>query len=506
MKRVILVILDGFGYRASLEGNAVASAHTPNIDRFIRDYPNTLIGASGRAVGLPQGQMGNSEVGHLNIGAGRIVYQEITRIDRAIENGEFRRNQALLDLMQGLKSKQALHLMGLLSDGCVHSSMQHLYELLRMAKEFELRNVYIHAYTDGRDTPPHSGINFIRELEDFMHREEIGQIATVCGRYYAMDRDNRWERIKLAYDALVKGEGLKFNSPVEAIDYSYSRGITDEFVNPSVIMSDGEPRGLIREGDAVIFFNFRADRARQLTRALAENDFSYFLREIDPVRVLTLTQYDEEFENVDVAFKPFKMTNILGETVANAGLRQLRIAETEKYPHVTFFFNGGEEREFKYEERKLIPSPKVATYDLQPAMSAYEVTAEVLKALNGVKYDLIVLNYANCDMVGHTGVFDAAVKAVETVDDCSGKVYERALSNGWTMLLTADHGNAEMMIDTDGEPFTAHTTNPVRFIYIDEKHRPQLRQDGALCHIAPTILNILGLKIPAEMEGPMTVE
>jgi len=506
MKKVILTILDGFGYSPERNGNAVACAKTPHLDRWLAKYPHTLIGASGNAVGLPEGQMGNSEVGHLNLGAGRVVYQEITHIDKMIKDGLFRKQEALLKLMESLPQNKALHLMGLVSDGCVHSSMNHLFELIRMAKAFGRKRIYIHAFSDGRDTPPHSGVKYLQQLSDFMAQENSGEIATVTGRYYAMDRDHRWERIRLAYDALTRGIGLKFTSAQEAAHDSYSREITDEFITPSVITRNGAPIGLIQAGDGVVFFNFRADRGRQLTEALAMPDFKGFQRDWLGVKMVTLTEYDEEYSGkVEVAFKPIRLTNILPEVVSQAGLRQLRIAETEKYPHVTFFFNGGEEHKYAGEERILIDSPKVATYDLQPEMSAYPVTEKVVEALDSGKYHLIVLNFANCDMVGHTGIFPAAVKAVETVDECAGKVYQAAMDNGYTMLLTADHGNAERMIDDDGGPFTAHTTNPVPFIYMDANEKLHLRIDGALCHIAPTLLQILKLPCPMEMEGSMII-
>jgi len=504
MKKVILTILDGFGYTPDTAGNAIASAKTPHIDSFLAQYPHTLIGASGNAVGLPEGQMGNSEVGHLNIGAGRVVYQEITHIDKMIKDGLFRKEEALVKLLESVPPERAIHLLGLVSDGCVHSSMEHLYELLRMAKQYGRKKVYVHAFTDGRDTPPHSGVKYLQQVSDFMQTEQIGEIATVIGRYYAMDRDHRWERVRLAYDALTRGVGLQFASALEAAHDSYAREITDEFIKPTVMMKKGAPVGLIEQGDGVIFFNFRADRGRQLTEALILPEFKGFQRDWLGIKMVTLTEYDEEYQGkVEVAFKPRRLTNILPDVISRAGMKQLRIAETEKYPHVTFFFNGGEEHRFPGEDRILIDSPKVATYDLQPEMSAYPVTEKVVEALNSGKYELIVLNFANCDMVGHTGVFSAAVKAVETVDECAGKVYQAALDNGYTMLLTADHGNAEKMIDTDGGPFTAHTTNPVRFIYMDKNLRPDLRTDGALCHIAPTILDILQLPRPGEMEKSM---
>ena len=503
--KVILVILDGWGYSEKYEGNAIAQAHTPNLDGMLEKYPHVLIGTSGEYVGLPDGQMGNSEVGHLNLGAGRVVYQEITRIDRAIREGEFFRNEQLLKLMKNLSPESSLHLMGLVSDGGVHSSMEHLKALLKLSGKNGLKKVFLHAFTDGRDTPPHSGVKYIREMEDFMAAEGVGEIATVCGRYYAMDRDRRWERTQIAYNALVFGEGLHFDSAVEAVEDSYRREVTDEFILPSVIRRDGKPLTTIREGDGVVFFNFRSDRGRQLTRALTAADFVGFPQELSGINMITMTEYDAEFR-VPVAFPPVHLHNILGEIVSQRGWKQLRIAETEKYPHVTFFFNGGVEKAFPAEDRFLIPSPKVATYDLQPEMSANPVTDKVLEVMAEGKYQLIVLNYANCDMVGHTGIFEAAKKAVETVDQCAGRVYQAAHDYRYTMLLTADHGNAEQMISEDGEPFTAHTTNPVRFIYIDSDRKPRLRTNGALCNIAPTILEIFGLEKPKEMVDSMVLE
>ena len=505
-KKVILTILDGFGYGKEQDGNAVYWAKTPNIDRLLEEYPHVLIGASGHHVGLPDGQMGNSEVGHLNIGAGRVVYQKVTRIDKDIETGEFRENEVLSKLMAGMGDDRSLHLMGLLSNGGVHSKVTHLEELLKMAADYRLRNVYVHCFMDGRDTSPHSGIFFLKELEESMYLAGVGRIATVIGRYYAMDRDNRWERIETAYNAIAKGEGLRFESAMEAIKASYSGSITDEFVKPSVIAGESEEPVTIKNGDAVIFFNFRADRGRELTKALTEPDFDGFKRELPGVEMVTMTVYDEDISYVEAAYKPHPMNNILGEVVSKAGIKQLRIAETEKYPHVSFFFNGGDEDKFPGEERVLIPSPKVATYDLQPEMSAAEVTNKVVDVLNSQKFGMIILNFANCDMVGHTGVFEAVVKAVETVDECTGKVHDAAMANGYTMFLTADHGNAEKMFDVGGEPFTAHTTNPVRFIYIDKDEKPELREDGALCNIAPAILNVLGLDVPQEMEASLTIK
>nr|MBC8204733.1 2,3-bisphosphoglycerate-independent phosphoglycerate mutase [FCB group bacterium] len=419
-KKVILVILDGFGYNPKTEGNAIAQANTPIIDNLLADYPHTLIGASGESVGLPQGQMGNSEVGHLNIGAGRIVYQDISRIDKAIAEGEFFQNEVLLDLMRKTPSDKAIHLIGLVSDGCVHSSMNHLKALLKMAKSTGRENVYIHALTDGRDTSPHGGLNYIKELEEFMAETGIGKIASVSGRYYAMDRDKRWDRIEKAYRAIVDGDGKRFGSAEEAVIDSYNRDVTDEFIIPSVIVNGNEPVGRIISGDGVVFFNFRADRTRQMCKALADPDFSGFKRDLIGMDLVTMTEYEEDF-TFPIAFSARHLNNIFGEILSKAGMKQLRIAETEKYAHVTYFFNGGEETPFEGEGRILVPSPKVATYDLKPEMSAYNVTIKIIEALETQKYHAVILNYANCDMVGHTGVFRAAVKAVETVDSCVGK-------------------------------------------------------------------------------------
>ncbi|NQS99343.1 MAG: 2,3-bisphosphoglycerate-independent phosphoglycerate mutase [candidate division Zixibacteria bacterium] len=501
--KVILTILDGFGYTDRFQGNAVAQAETPNIDALLENYPHVLIRTSGESVGLPDGLMGNSEVGHLNIGAGRIVYQEITRIDKAVEEGEFFQNDALVSLLKRIPPENAIHIMGLVSDGGVHSSMDHLKALLKMTKRFGRKNVFLHAFTDGRDTPPHSGIKYIREMQAFMIEENAGEIATVSGRYFAMDRDKRWERIKRAYDALVFGQGMEFDSPEAAVNDSYRRAVTDEFIIPSVIKRDGKPVGPIRKGDGAVFFNFRSDRTRQLTRALAVQDFDGFERDFLNLDLVTMTEYEDDF-HLPIAFSHESMENILGAVVSRKNWKQLRIAETEKYAHVTFFFNGGDENPFPGEERILIPSPKVATYDLKPEMSAFQVADKVVNALNSREFKLIVLNFANCDMVGHTGVFDAAKRAVETVDTCVGKVYDAAMMNAYSMILTADHGNAEQMIADDSEPYTAHTTNPVHFIYIDPDRKPKLRTDGALCNIAPTILEILGLEKPPQMVSSMT--
>lgn len=501
-KPVMLMILDGFGLSDNLEGNAVRAANKPNWDFLINNYPNTTISASGLEVGLPEGQMGNSEVGHLNIGAGRIIYQELTRISKEIKEGDFFRNSALnFAIDKAIENKSSLHLMGLLSDGGVHSHIEHVKALISLCKEKGLKKVYIHGFLDGRDVLPSSALNFINDLEDHMNKEETGKFATISGRYYAMDRDNRWERVQLAYNAIVKGEGNTASTPQEAVNLAYHDNKTDEFVIPTVILKEGKPTALVQNKDSVIFFNFRPDRARELTRALNDKEFSGFERNSLDLNYVCMTQYDKTIENVEVAYRPESYVNTLGEYISKNGLKQLRIAETEKYAHVTFFFNGGIEAPNKDENRILIPSPKVATYDLKPEMSAYEVTESVLKALDEDTYDMIVLNLANPDMVGHTGVIEAAVKAIETVDTCVGKIVEKIISKDGTAFITADHGNAETMIDfSTGKPMTAHTTNLVPFVYVSKNAKP-LRNHGILADIAPTILEVLSLPKPSEMTG-----
>lgn len=498
-KPVMLMILDGFGIAPKSDGNAVEAAQKPNYNRLMTQYPSTQLQASGLFVGLPDGQMGNSEVGHLNIGAGRIIYQELTRITKEIEEGGFFKNEALtLAVENAKKNNSALHLLGLLSDGGVHSHIDHLKGLLRLAKDAGLTKVYVHAFMDGRDVPPSSGKDFIVEIEKYMKEIGVGKIATVSGRYYAMDRDNRWERVELAYNAMVLGKGEISSSAVEAIDKSYHDNKTDEFVLPSVVDSEGT----IKNGDSVIFFNFRPDRAREITRAINDKEFAGFNREALDLTFVTLTQYDKTLEGVNVAYRPEGINNTLGEYVSNKGLNQLRIAETEKYAHVTFFFNGGVEKEYPGEDRALIASPKVATYDLKPEMSAHEVTDELLKRLDEDKYDMIILNFANPDMVGHTGVMEAAVKAIETVDGCLGKIGDKILEKDGTLFVTADHGNAEIMIDfSTGNPFTAHTTDPVPFIWVSNNTEGRSLKEGKLADIAPTMLNEMGLDKPAEMTG-----
>ena len=501
-KPLILMILDGFGI-APKEGNAIAAANKPNLDRLFQNYPLTKIGASGMDVGLPDGQMGNSEVGHTNIGAGRIVYQELTRITKAAKDGELAKNEALLNAVNNAKKHgAALHFIGLLSDGGVHSHIAHLYALLEMAKAAGLEKVYVHALLDGRDVPPSSGKDFVAGCEAKMSEIGVGKIATVMGRYYAMDRDNRWERVEKAYAAMVYGEGVQAASAVQAVADSYAAEVTDEFVVPTVV----DKGGMIGANDSVVFFNFRPDRAREITRTFVDPDFTGFERKkgFFPLTYVCMTQYDATMPNVQVAFKPQSLANTFGEYISEHGLTQLRIAETEKYAHVTFFFNGGVEKQYPGEDRILVKSPKVATYDLQPEMSAYEVTDKLLAAIAEDRYDVIILNYANCDMVGHTGIFDAAKAAVEAVDKCVGRVTDAILAKGGVALITADHGNADHMFDEDGAPFTAHTTNPVPFCVVG--YPCKLREGGRLADIAPTMLKILGLPQPQEMDGRSIIE
>ena len=497
--------MDGYGVNACACGNAIACADSKNVNKLLEEYPSTLIGASGMDVGLPEGQMGNSEVGHLNMGAGRIVYQELTRITKSIKDGDFFANADLnLAIDNAIKNGKKLHLYGLLSDGGVHSHITHLYALIELAKKKGLNQVYVHCFLDGRDVSPTSGADFIKALQDKMDELSFGKIASVGGRYYVMDRDNRWERVEKAYDMMTKGEGEKTKNAYDYVKASYENGVTDEFVIPACVVENEKPVALIEKGDSIIFFNFRPDRARQITRAMSEKEFSGFERKtgfIDPTYVC-FTQYDASFTNVNVAFKPQRLDNTLGEYLSKKGLRQLRIAETEKYAHVTFFFNGGVEAPNANEDRELIASPKVATYDLQPEMSAYTVTEKVLEKLDEDKYDVVILNFANCDMVGHTGIFDAAVKAVKTVDECVKKVVDKILSKGGNAIITADHGNADKMVDDDGKPFTAHTTNLVPLIVVGEEFKSKkLRDGGILADVAPTLLDMMGVEVPGEMTG-----
>ncbi len=496
-KPLLLMILDGFGM-TNANGNAIKAAATPNFDHIFNENPYTQLHASSISVGLPDGQMGNSEVGHTNIGAGRIVYQELTRITKSIEDGDFFTNSALVQAIEKAKqSQKALHIMGLVSDGGVHSHISHLYAVIKLAKQRELEQVYIHCFMDGRDVSPTSGINYIKQLQQYIDKVGIGAIATLCGRYYAMDRDNRWERIEQCYNAMVNGIGQKNSDPIAAIEQSYAADTTDEFILPTICT----PEAQIRAGDSVVFFNFRPDRAREITRAFCDLEFNGFARKSGflPLTFVCMTQYDASMPNVQVAFLPQILTNTLGEYLSNLGLKQLRIAETEKYAHVTFFLNGGCETPFAGEDRILVNSPKVATYDLQPEMSAFEVTDKLLEQLQTNTYDVIILNFANCDMVGHTGIFDAAVKAVETVDTCVGKLTERVSQLGGVTIITADHGNADQMLAEDGGPFTAHTTNPVPFCVVG--YPCTLKDTGCLADIAPTMLKILNVSQPKEMTG-----
>ena len=506
-KPLVLCIMDGFGFNPDNYGNAIAAANTPNLDMICEKYPMTHIGASGMDVGLPDGQMGNSEVGHTNMGAGRVVYQELTRITKAIQDGEFFENEALKDAMQSVKDNSgALHLFGLMSDGGVHSHNSHLYGLLEMAKKMGLSKVYIHCFMDGRDVPPTSGVDFVAELIEKTKEIGVGEVATVMGRYYAMDRDQNWNRVEKAYNAIAKGEGEFNPDPIDAIKKSYEtvdkdgKNLTDEFILPTVCLKDAQ----VKENDSIIFFNFRPDRARQITRTFVDKNFKGFKRKFFPVKFVCFTQYDATMPNVEVAFKPQSLKNTLGEYLSANGKTQLRIAETEKYAHVTFFFNGGTEKIYPGEERTLIPSPKVATYDLQPEMSEPKVAVAVSDAIESGEYDVIILNFANCDMVGHTGVFDAAVKAVEAVDEGVGMVYNSVMKMGGQLIITADHGNADKMKESDGSPFTAHTTNVVPFIVVG--YPCELREGGRLCDIAPTMLQILGMEQPEEMTGTSMIK
>ena len=503
-KPIALIIMDGFGCNSDNYGNAIAAADTPNIDKYMKG-PNTIIGASGLDVGLPDGQMGNSEVGHTNIGAGRIVYQMLVKISKSIKDGDFFENPALLSAMNNCKEKNsALHLMGLLSPGGVHSHMEHLYGLLEMAKRNGLEKVYVHAFLDGRDEPPSSAAEFMSETCNKIKESGVGSVATISGRFYAMDRDNAWDRVEKAYNAMVLGDGVDANGkcPVQAIKDSYANEVTDEFMLPTVT----DKNGMIKENDSVIFFNFRPDRARQITRAFVDPEFKGFERKngFFPVNFVCMAQYDAAMPNVSVAFPPEALKMTLGEYLSKLGKTQLRIAETQKYAHVTFFFNGGEEKQFDGEDRILIKSPDVETFDMKPEMSAYEVTDAVVDAINSDKYDVIILNYANCDMVGHTGIFDAAKAAVEAVDTCVGRMVDAIQAKGGVALITADHGNADKMYEPDGSAFTAHTTNPVPFIVVG--YDCELRDGGVLADIAPTILQILEVPQPEEMTGKSLIK
>lgn len=508
-KPVVLCIMDGFGYNPSDYGNAIRAAKTPRLDEIFNNNPMTYIGASGMDVGLPDGQMGNSEVGHTNIGAGRVVYQELTRITKSIQDGDFFTNDAFVKAVENCKkNNSALHLIGLLSDGGVHSHNTHLYALIELAKKNGLDKVYVHCLLDGRDVPPTSGVEYIEELENKMNEIGAGKIATVMGRFYAMDRDNMWDRVGMAYNAMVNREGIEADDALTAVKKSYEtidgdgKHLTDEFVMPTVVKG-GAP---IASGDSVIFFNFRPDRAREITRTFVDPDFTGFERkEFFPLYYVCMTQYDAEMPNVDIAFKPEALTNTMGEYLSKLNKTQLRIAETQKYAHVTFFFNGGEEKTYPGEDRILIDSPKISTFDLKPEMSAYEVCDAACEQILSGKYDVVILNYANCDMVGHTGIFDAAVKAVEAVDECVGRLTDAVMKMDGVILITADHGNADKMYEDDGSPFTAHTTNPVPLVVVGKDCK--LKQSGGrLCDLSPTMLDIMGLEQPKEMTGVSLIE
>ncbi len=509
---ICLLILDGYGIAGKEYGNAIEIANVGVIDNLVKNYPSTKLGASGMSVGLPDGQMGNSEVGHLNMGAGRIVYQDLTRITKEIQDGDFFKNKNLnFAIDEAIKNNKKLHLYGLLSTGGVHSHLEHVYALLEMCKQKNFNNVFVHCFLDGRDVPPKSGAGFAQDLQDKIDEIGVGQIASVGGRYYVMDRDNRWDRVEKAYDMMTIGNGEKAENAVKAIEDSYENGITDEFVLPTNVCKNGAPIGLIEKGDSVIFFNFRPDRAREITRAMTVKEFDGFERKSGylDLNYVGFTKYDATFENAKIAFEKISLDNTLGKYLADKGYTQLRIAETEKYAHVTFFFNGGVEAPEKNEFRDLIPSPKVATYDMQPEMSAYLVLDKVLEEISEDKFDVIILNFANCDMVGHTGVLDAAVKAVKTVEECVDKITNAVLKKGGSVLITADHGNADRMFeDYNGEkPFTAHTTNKVPFILVSDKYKgATLRDDGVLADIAPTLLQVLGEEKPSEMTGKSLIK
>ena len=507
-KQYVLMILDGVGLNDEEKGNAFKMANTPNLDRYVEKYPNTYVKTSGLAVGLPEGQMGNSEVGHTNIGAGRIVYQELTRITKEINEGKLFENQVLLNAMNHVKeNNSSLHLLGLVSDGGVHSHIDHLYALLEMAKRNNIEKVYVHAILDGRDTSPTSAVDYLKELESKMKEIGVGKVATLAGRYYAMDRDNRWDRVEKAYDAVVNGKGNSFKTVQKAIETSYEAQEFDEFVKPIVIVDDEqEPVAKISENDSVVYFNFRPDRARELTKAITMPDFTEFeTKKLNNIYFVTMTKYDEVLKNVEIAYKPENLKNTFGEYISKLGYTQLRIAETEKYAHVTFFFNGGREDKYEGEARILVPSPKVATYDLKPEMSAYEVTDKTIEAIDSKKYDVIIMNFANGDMVGHTGNIEKTIEAVEAVDKCVGRIISKLEEIDGEAIITADHGNCEYMLDLKtGEPITSHSTFDVPMIVVSE--RIKSITNGRLCDLTPTLLTLMGEKIPEEMTGKSLVE
>ncbi|MFD2200454.1 2,3-bisphosphoglycerate-independent phosphoglycerate mutase [Shivajiella indica] len=505
-KKVILMILDGWGIASNPEVSAIDKAKTPFIDSLYKKYPHAKLNASGLAVGLPEGQMGNSEVGHMNLGAGRVVYQDLVKINKAVEEGELKSHPVLVEAFQYAKSNHKnVHFIGLVSDGGVHAHIKHLKGLCDAAKSNGIEEAFIHAFTDGRDTDPKSGVHFLNELKEHLQHSK-GKIASVIGRYYSMDRDKRWERVKLAYDCMVHGEGEKSKDIISAVVKSYTNGVTDEFIRPIVqVNEDNKPLAVIAEGDVVVNFNFRTDRGREITQVLTQQDFEDFNMKKLNLHYITFTSYDETFKGIKVLFEKDNLNNTLGQVLEANGKKQIRIAETEKYPHVTFFFSGGREREFEGEKRILCPSPKVATYDLQPEMSAFEIASKIKPELKEKEVDFVCLNFANADMVGHTGVFEAAVKACEAVDKCAEEVINQALQSGYTTIVIADHGNSDMMINEDGTPNTAHTTNPVPFIMVDDKDKIEVK-DGKLGDLAPTILTLMGLEIPKEMTGEILLK